>query len=232
MMSHPREERSHSRFSRSIIRDVDKELPSTSSATDKIKYAKNELNNKKNENSAVIKKTAKVIKTEEKRIKNNEESSKKGDKKKKDIVNSIPCNILSVKWDPEITETKDPVRNSKTIKEMEEILKNEIKKEVNSKAVNDDQIIKNKKLEKKIYSRNLFGKSMQKIIKKEIVIKEKSANTGLPGMRKMRDIKEQFKTNVQEIITPFKKSKRRVSYTQQDALNNEKLDEKSKVTFV
>ncbi|XP_060859014.1 uncharacterized protein LOC132936326 isoform X2 [Metopolophium dirhodum] len=229
MMSHSRGERSHSRFSRSIIRDIDKSLPSTSSATDKIKCAKNELNDTKNENSAVIKKTAKVIKTEEKRIKITEESSKKGDKKKEDIANSTPCNTLSVKWDHEITETKDPVRNSKTKREMVDILKMEIKKEKDSKAVNDDQIIKDVKLEKKIYTRNLFGKSMQKIIKKEKVEEEKSANTGLPGMRKIKGIKEQIKTD-KEIITPIKKSKRRVSYTQQDASIEKLDDERSKFT--
>ncbi|XP_016663267.1 AT-rich interactive domain-containing protein 4B-like isoform X2 [Acyrthosiphon pisum] len=223
MMSHPIGERSRSRFSRSIIRNVYKALPSTSCATDKIKCAKNELNDKKNYNSDVIKKTAKAIKAEEKRVKNNEETSKKGDKKKEDIANSISRNRPSVKRNPEITETKDPVRNSKTKKELEEILKKEIKKEIDSEAV-DDQIIEDKKLEKNIYMRNLFGKSMQKIIKKEKVVKEKSANTGLPGMRKLRGIKEQIKTVVKEIITPFKKSNRRVSHTQQDASNNENLD--------
>ncbi|KAL4135552.1 hypothetical protein QTP88_007156 [Uroleucon formosanum] len=224
MLSHPRGVRSRSRFSRSIIRDVDKALPSTSSVTDKNKCAKNELNDKKNKDSAVTKKTAKAIKAEEKLIKNIEETSKKGDKKKEDIANSISRNKQSVKWDPEITETKDPVRNSKTKKEMKEILKKEIKKEIDSDTVDDDQIIEEKKGEKKKYTRNLFGKTVRKTTKKEKVVKVKSVNTGLPGMRKMRAIKEQIKTFVKE-MTPFKKSKRGVSNTQQDASNKGKPDE-------
>ncbi|XP_060868369.1 AT-rich interactive domain-containing protein 4B-like isoform X3 [Metopolophium dirhodum] len=224
MLSHPRGVRSRSRFSRSIIRDVDKALPSSSSVADKNKCAKNELNDKKNKDSAVTKKTAKAIKAEEKLLKNNEETSKKGEKKKEDIANSTSRNKQSVKWDPEITETKDPVRNSKTKKEMKDILKKEIKKEIDSDTVDDNPIIEEKKGEKKKYTRNLFGKSVRKTTKKEKVVKVKSANTGLPGMRKMRAIKEQIKTFVKE-NTPFKKSKRGVSNTQQDATNKGKPDE-------
>lgn len=227
MLNRPRGERSRSCFSRSIIRDVDKALPST--ATDKIKCINNELNDKKNEKSAVIKKTAKAVKAEEKRVKNNEETSKKVDKKKKDIAITTSVNKLTVKCDPEITETKNQVGSSKTKKETEGILKKEIKKEIDSEAVDDDQIIEDKEMKQKIYS---FGKSWPKIIKNEKVVKE-NANTGLPGMRKTRGIKEQIKTVVKEIIPPFKKSKKRVSYTQQDTSNNGKLDDEiSKVTFV
>jgi len=230
MLNPPRSSRS--RFSRSIIRDVDKTLPSTSSVADKNKCAKNELNDKKTKDSAVTKKTAKAIKAEEKLLKNNEETSKKGEKKKEDIANSTSRNKQSVKWDPDITETKDPVRNSKTKKEMKEILKKEIKKEIDSDTVDDNQIIEEKKGEKKKYTRNLFGKSVRKTTKKEKVVKVKSANTGLPGMRKMRAIKEQIKTFVKE-NTPFKKSKRGVSNTQQDATNKGKPDEEvPKVKFV
>ncbi|KAL4154109.1 hypothetical protein QTP88_001942 [Uroleucon formosanum] len=226
MLSHLRRERSHNlqsnRFSRSIVRNVNKTLPNTSSTTDEIKFAKNELNDKKNENSVVIKKTA--IKVEEKLIKYNEETSKKGDKKKENIANRTSYNKLLVKWDPEITKTKDPVRNSKTIKEMKKILK----KEIDSDAVDDDHIIEDKKLEKKIYTRNLFRKSMRKITKKEKIVKEKSTNTGLPFMRKIRASKEQVKTLVKE-ITPFKNSNR-VPCIQQNASNNGKHDETSKLT--
>ncbi|XP_022168878.1 AT-rich interactive domain-containing protein 4B-like isoform X2 [Myzus persicae] len=224
MLSHPRGVRSRSRFSRSIIRDVDKALPSSSSATDKNKCSKNELNDKKNKDSAVTKKTAKAIKAEEKLLKNNEETSKKGDKKKEDIA-STSRNKQSVKWGPEIIETKDPVKNSKTKKEMKEILKKEIKKEIDSDTVDDDQMIEDKKVEKKKYTRNLFGKSVRKTTKKEKVVKVKTVNTGLPGMRKIRAIKDQIKTFVKDNITPFKKSKRGASNTQQDALNKGKPDE-------
>ncbi|XP_060859936.1 AT-rich interactive domain-containing protein 4B-like [Metopolophium dirhodum] len=224
MLSHPRGVRSRSRFSRSLIRDVDKALPSTSSATDKNKCAKNEFNDKKNKDSAVVKKTAKAIKAEAKLLKNNEETSKKSDKKKEDISNSTSRNKLSVKWDPDLTETKDPVRNSKTKKEIKEILKKEVKKEKNSDTVDDDQIIKDKKIEKKIFTRNLFGKSVQKTTNKEKVVKVKSANTGLSGIRKIRAFNEKIKTFVKGMI-PLKKSKRGTSNTQQDASNKGKLVE-------
>jgi len=107
MLNYPRGGRLHSRFSRSLIRDVDKALPSTSSATDKNKCAKNESNNKKDNESAVDKKLAKAIQAEAKLLKNNEKTSKKGDKKK-DVPNSTSRNKQSVKWDPDLTETKDP----------------------------------------------------------------------------------------------------------------------------
>ncbi|XP_060843777.1 AT-rich interactive domain-containing protein 4A-like isoform X3 [Rhopalosiphum padi] len=223
MLSHPRGVRSRSRFSRSIIRDVDKALPSTST-TDKNKSLKNESNDKKSKDSSGTKKTAKTIKAEEKLLKNNEEMSKKGDKKKDDNTNSTSRTKQSVKWDPDIIETKDPVKNStKTKKEMKEILKKEIKKEIDSDTLDDDQIIEDKKVEKKKYTRNLFGKSVRKTTKKEKVVKVKSADTGLPGMRKMRAIKEQIKTFV-KVMTPFKKSKRGAN-TQQDAPTKGKSDE-------
>jgi len=231
MLSHPRGVRSRSRFSRSLIRDVDKALPSTSSATDKNKCAKNEFNDKKNKDPAVVKNTVKAIKAEAKLLKNNEESSKRGDKKKEDIPNSTSRNKLSVKWAPDLTETKDPVKNSKTKKEIKEILKKEVKKEINSDTI-DDQIIEDKKIEKKIFTRNLFGKSVQKTTNKEKVVKVKSANTGMSGIRKIRGFNEKIKTFVKGII-PLKKSKRGTSNTQQDASNKGKLvEEISKVQFV
>lgn len=231
MLSHPRGVRSRSRFSRSIIRDVDKALPSTSSLTDKNKSSKNESNDKKSKDSPGTKKTVKTIKAEEKLLKNNEEISKKGDKKKDDTTNSTSRNKPSVKWDTDITEAKDPVKNSKTKKETKEMLKKEIKKEIDSDTLDNDQIIEDKKVEKKKYTRNLFGKSVRKTTKKEKVVKVKSADTGLPGMRKMRAIKEQLKTFV-KVMTPFKKSKRGAN-TQQDASNKGKPDEEvPKVKFI
>ncbi|XP_025196742.1 AT-rich interactive domain-containing protein 4B-like isoform X3 [Melanaphis sacchari] len=223
MLSHPRGVRSRSRFSRSIIRDVDKALPGTSSITDKNKILKNEPNDKKTKDSTGTKKTAKNIKAEEKLIKNNEEVTKKSDKKKDDITNTTSRSKQSVKWDLDIVETKDTVKNSKAKKEMKDILKKEIKKEIDSDTQDDDQIIEDKKVEKKKYTRNLFGKSVRKTTKKEKVVKVKSADTGLPGMRKMRAIKEQIKTFV-KVMTPFKKSKRGAN-TQQDVLNKGKSDE-------
>ncbi|KAE9524346.1 hypothetical protein AGLY_015385 [Aphis glycines] len=223
MLSHPRGVRSRSRFSRSIIRDVDKALPSTSSLTDKNKSLKNESNDKKSKDSPGTKKTVKTIKAEEKLLKNNEEISKKGDKKKDDITNTTSRNKPSVKWDTDIIEAKDPVKNSKTKKETKEMLKKEIKKEIDSDTLDDNQIIEDKKAEKKKYTRNLFGKSVRKTTKKEKVAKVKSADTGLPGMRKMRAIKDQLKTFV-KVMTPFKKSKRGAN-TQQDASNKGKSDE-------
>lgn len=231
MSSYPRGVRSRSRFSRSIIRDVDKALPSTSSLTDKNRTSKNESNDKKSKDSPGTKKTVKTIKTEEKLLKNNEEISKTGDKKKDDITNSTSRNKPSVKWETDIIEAKDPVKNSKTKKETKEMLKKEIKKEIDSDVLDDDQIIDDKKAEKKKYTRNLFGKSVRKTAKKEKVVKVKSADTGLPGMRKMRAIKDQLKTFV-KVMTPFKKSKRGAN-TQQDASNKGKSDEEvPKVKFI
>ncbi|KAL4135614.1 hypothetical protein QTP88_007212 [Uroleucon formosanum] len=235
MLSHPRGVRSHSKFSRNIIRDVDKTRPSTSSATERNNCAKNDLNGKKNKNSVVAKKTVKAIKAEEK-LKKNEETSKKGDKKKENIANNTSRNKLSVKWNQQkqetnkLTETNYLVRNSKTKKEIKEILKIEVKKEIDSNTVDDDKLIEDKKIEKKIFTRNLFGKSVQKTTNKEKVIKVKSANTGLPGMRNMKALKEQIKTYVTKII-PLKKSKRGTSNTQQDASNKGKpVEEVPKLT--
>jgi len=207
MLSHLRGVRSRTRCSRNIIRDIDKALPSTSSAIDKIKCAKNELKNKKNEESAVIKRAAKVIKVEEKLVMNKRETSKKDVKKKDYIANSISLNKLPVKRDPEITETIDPLRNSKRKKQIKETLMKDIKEEINSDAVDDDQIIEDKKLENKIHRRNLFRKSTRNITKKEKVVKGNSANTRLPGStgsteRKKKDDKEDKAFSNNLILTP------------------------------
>jgi len=72
MLSHPKGVRSRSTFSCSVIRNVDKMLPSTSSAIDEKKCAKNKLKNIKYEDSNLTKRTARAIKEEEKLLKNNE----------------------------------------------------------------------------------------------------------------------------------------------------------------
>lgn len=257
MTSDPRGVRSSSRSSRSIIRDVDKALPSTSSANDKNKStknesndknkssknesvdknkssknesndknksSKNESNDKKNKDSEGTKKTAKAIKAEEKLQISHDETTKKGDKKKDSISSNTSRTKLSVKWDPDIVETKDSVKNSKIKKETKETLK----KELDSDTLKDDQIVEDKKVGKKKYTRNLFGKSAQKKppSKIEKVAKVKPTETGLPGMRKMRAIKEQIKTFV-KVITPFKKSKRGAANTQKDILNKGKPDDEA-----
>lgn len=221
MLSHPRGVRSRSRFSRNIIRDIDKALPN-SSTTDRNKQSstKQESNEKKDKTEIVkendtfkdpvtIKKITKGSKSEDKSNKMNCESAKKGEKKKDDI-GSNTSRSKSVKWDPDIIDPKDP----KTKKELKDIFKKE-------PDVKDNDIENNAK--KKI-TRNFFGKNARKTTKKEKVVKVKSAETGLPALRKARSIKEQIKTFVKG-ITPFSKSKRGVSNTQQESLNKTKLDE-------
>jgi len=229
MLSHPRGVRSRSRFSRSLIRDVDKAIPSTSSAVDKKKSAKNELRDKKNMDFDVSKKTAlKAITAEENLLNKNEETSKKGDKKKEVIVNRTSRNKPSVKWDPDLTKTKDTAGNSETKREITEIINTEL----DSGTANKNIVAEDKIEEKKIFTRNLFGKSLRRTIKEDKVSKIKYASTGLPGMRKMRSFREKIKTYVKE-MTPFKKSKSGIFNTQQDASNKEKLDEElPKVNFV
>jgi len=231
MLSHPRGVRSSSRVSRSLIRGVGKAMPSTSTVIDKKKCAKNELNNNKNKDFDVIRTTAiTAIKSKEKLLHKNVEASKKGDKKKEDIVNRTLRNKPSVKWDPDMTETKGTVRNSEIKKE---ILKIEKINKASDSGITDNNIVtEDKKAEKKILTRNLFGKSVRKTTKNEKVAKVKYSNTGLPGMRKMRGFKEKIKTFVNE-MTSFKKSKSGIFNTQQDASNKGKPDEKfPKVNFV
>lgn len=129
MLSHPRKRKTRSSFSRSILRDIDKMLPSTSSTTDKNKSVKNETNNKKNRVSTSAKKVVKAIKVEEKLRKSNEETSKKVD-----ISNSISLNKQSVNQD--IGEIKDSVKNFK------------IKNEIDTDTLNDDQIIEDEEMKK------------------------------------------------------------------------------------
>lgn len=221
MLSHPRGVRSRSRFSRSIIRDIDKTVPSTSLLAEKNKQnasIKQESNiktetvkgNDSFKDPVVVKKTGKTIKAEEKLPnKNIDESSKKIDKKKDENINNSSRNKQSVKWSPDTLETKD---SSKNKKESKETLKKEIKKEDTDDKLSDNDDTEKKK-EKKKYSRNLFGKST----KKEKIEKVKSTETGLPASRKMRSIKEHIKTFV-KVMTPFKKSKRGSSNTQQETV--------------
>lgn len=226
MLSHPRGVRSRSRFSRNIIRDIDKSLPSTSSATDKNKQssAKQESNKKEDKAETVkendtfkdpgtIKKTTKGSKSDDKSNKTNTESTKKGEKKKDDTSSNTSRN-KSVKWDPDILDSKD----HKTKKELKESLKKDL-------DVKDADIENSAKKEpKKKNARNFFGKNAKKTPKKEKIVKVKSAETGLPALRKVRSIKEQIKTFV-KVITPFSKSKRGASNTQQESLNKTKLEE-------
>lgn len=227
MLSNPRSIRSRNRFSRNIIRDVDKSLPSTScSAADKNKQSvssKHEANEKKDKPDTIVKendgfkdtvairKITKASKTEEKNSsKNNDESSKKGDKKQTDVNNTIDTsnalrNRPSVKSD------------SKTKKELKETLK---KEEQIGEKLDDNENSAKKNIEKKKSARNLFGKSMPKPNKKDKIVKVKSAETGLPNSRKKRSIKEQIKTFV-KVMTPFKKSKKD-SNSQLDTLHKTK----------
>lgn len=228
MLSHPRGVRSRSRFSRSIIRDIDKAIPGTSSSAEKNKHVasiKQESSNKLEtvkgidsfKDPLVVKKTPKTIKAEEKLSnKNIDESSKKSDKKKDENINNTLRNRQSVKSGPDILETKD---SSKNKKELKETLK---KEEIDGKQSDNDSI-ENKK-EKKKFSRNLFGKSIQKSAKKEKIVKVKLTEAGLPAARKMRSIKEHIKTFV-KVMTPFKKSKRGSSNTQQETISKIKPEE-------
>ncbi|KAE9534067.1 hypothetical protein AGLY_008803 [Aphis glycines] len=123
MLSPPRKGKTRSSFSRSILRNIDKILPSTSS--DKNKYVKNKTNNKKNRVSTSAKNVVKAIKVEEKLRKSNEDISK-------NISNSTSLNKQSVNLD--IRKIKDSVKNFK------------IKIEIDT--LNDDQIIEEVKKEK------------------------------------------------------------------------------------
>lgn len=235
MLSHPRGVRSRSRFSRSIIRDVDKALPSTSLASaDKNKQsstAKQESTEKKDKSETTVKdnstskdhgtarKNTKTTKAEEKlSTKNIEESSKKRDKKTDDLISASSSRNRQ-------SGSKDTSKDSKTKKDSKETFKKENDiNENNDKKESDDEHSVDKKVEKKKYARNLFGKSMRKSNKKEKVEKVKSVETGLPNARKKRTIKEHIKTFV-KVMTPFKKSKR-------GPPNTPKNEDMPKVIFV
>lgn len=201
MLNHPRGVRSRSRFSRSIIRDIDKATPGTSSTSaEKNKQTasvKQELIEKKDtthkENDVkepiIVKKTNKAPKNEEKlQHKNNDETSKKSDKKKDNITNSGSSsrNKQSVKWNSDNSEIKNSSKNSKNKRELKESLKDEDKKEaIETKQSDNDKAI-GEKIEKKKYARNLFGKSIRKTNKKEKIGKVTPEETGLPGLRKKK----------------------------------------------
>lgn len=218
MLSNPRNIKSRSRFSRNIIRDIDKALPNSSyTSTEKNKQSlKQESNDKKdktetvnNDNvkdSGIVKKTTKT--DDKNSCKNNEESSKKSEKKKNTNSNSSLRNRTSVKSD------------AKTKKELKET---KIEDNIVDKLCVDENST-DKKVEKKKYARNLFGKSMKKPTKKEKIVKVKSTETGLPSARKKRSIKDQIKTFV-KVITPFKKSKRGASNIQLETLTKIKPDD-------
>jgi len=127
MLSPPRKGKTRSSFSRNILRDIDKILPSTSS--DKNKPVKNKTNNKKSRVSTSAKTVVKAIKVEENHRKSNEEISK-------NINNIISLNKQSVNQD--IREIKDSVKNFK------------IKIEIDTDTLNDDQIIEEEVKKEKI----------------------------------------------------------------------------------
>lgn len=226
MLSHPRGVRSRSRFSRSIIRDIDKALPSSS--TSAISEKKQESNWKKDnvvfkDPPITAKKSTKSSKSDKPiPIENNDENLKKNDKKKDFILsNNTFRNKPTVKWSNDTPEVKDTSKDSKTKKELKETLKKEVT-ETEQEIITDGTEVE--KIEKKKYTRNLFGKSIRKTTKREKIEKVKSTETGLPGIRKMRTIKEQLKTFV-KVMTPFKKSKRGTSTTQSQTSNKIKPDE-------
>lgn len=230
MLNHPRGVRSRNRFSRSIIRDIDKALPSTSTA-EKNKNQKQEAKDKTEsakDNEAIKdpvinKKTAKNSKLDDKTSPKKNDDLKKNDKKKDDTASR---NKLSVKCNSDILEAKD----NKTKKETSK--KEEDKKDNIELKQDDVEIVEDKKGQKKKYTKNLLGKSTQKAPKKQNISKVKPTEPGLPGARKMRAIKEKIKTFV-KVLTPFKKSKRGASSTQQNASNKTKPDEDvPKVKFI
>ncbi|XP_025203332.1 AT-rich interactive domain-containing protein 4A-like [Melanaphis sacchari] len=134
MLNHKRKARSRNSFSRSIIRDIDKALPSTSSIIDKSNSAKNKLNNKKKKDSTGTKEVVKTIKVEEICQKSNGETSKKDE-----ISNKILHKKKSVTWDPNIIEIKNSVKNFKIKKEL---------KEIDTDILDDVQIVEDKTVEK------------------------------------------------------------------------------------
>jgi Ras-related protein Rab-1A len=224
MLNYPRGVRSRNRFSRSIIRDIDKALPSSSTA-EKVENQKEETKDKSEsskdnetiKDTVVNKKTAKMLKLEEKNSNKNNDESKRSDKKD----DATSRSKLSGKLDPDITEAND-IKIKNELKETSK--KEEDKKDnIELKQV-DAEIVEDKKGQKKKNAKNLFGKSIRKAPKKEKISKVKPTETGLPGVRKMRAIKKQIKTFV-KTITPFKKSKRGANNTQQDASNKKKPDE-------
>lgn len=111
MLSHPKGFRSRSRFSRSIIRDIDKSTLNTLSTT--VEKNKSPPLVKENENLDQLKKSVKVLKNDEKVIctKNNDNLSKKADS------NIMARSRPSVKLKSDILETEDVKIKKETITE-------------------------------------------------------------------------------------------------------------------
>lgn len=212
MLSHPRGVRSRSRFSRNIIRDVDKSLPSTLSNEKNKQPIKQETAVKENDvifkDPMMIRKPTKTMKSEEKLLLKSNDESKRGDKKKDD--GNASRNKSSGKCEPEILETN-----------VSKIKKENIKKEYIVKSDN----VESKKTERKSYARNLFTKSIRKNTKNEKINKVQTNDTGLSSSRKMRSFKDRLKVVVVNVLnnTPFKKSKRASANV--DTLNKTKTDE-------
>lgn len=220
MLSHPRGVKSRNRFSRSIIRDVDKALPSTSS-TEKYKSLssiKQESNEKKDKPEITVKEnesykdSIKSSKADDKIItsKSNDDFSKKDDVSNMSSRN----NRFSVKPNSDIMEIKD-------IKSKKDIKKEKIDFEHNEN-------VEDKKVNKKV--KNIFAKSIKKNEKKDKIPKVKTTET-MPVAKKITKIKKQL-TNLVKVMIPFKKTKNdALSSDQSD--NQMKLDEDvPKVIFV
>jgi len=210
MLSHPRVRSRNSRFSRSIIRDIDK-TPLTSDKN-RQSILSNEKKDKRDDTSKnSLKKNIKGSKNEETL------SYKTSDKKKYDINNCTSNNKLSVKWDPDILEATD----------------SKIKKDDSFETKQIENVpIDDKKDKKRIYTKNLFGKSTKKTVKKEKIKKIKTVDVGLSGSRKIRALKKRIKTIV-KVITPFKKTKKSTCNIEQEMFNKTNLDEDMpKVNFI
>jgi len=108
----------------------------------------------------------------------NDKKNKYFDKTKKTIKAEEKCLVSnegtskSVNWDPDKGK-------------MKEILN----VEMNTDTLNNSQIVEDKIVGKKKYAKNFIGKLVQKSTKKE---KVKYTDSGLPGSRKKKVIKEQF----------------------------------------
>jgi len=119
MLSHPRQVRSRSSFSRSIIRDINKTLPKKSTKT--------ESNNKKVKDFTGAKKVAKAIKV---------------------IKKTTSCNNKElVKCDSNKVELKNSIKNVKTKNEFKNILRKEIDTDALEDHIIEDTKVKSELLD-------------------------------------------------------------------------------------
>jgi len=179
MLSQPRSVRSrNSRFSRSIIRDIDKTQPITNKNGQSV--------SKQDDTKDSVKKSLKNTTKPEEKL-----SCKINDKKKDQITNNTYNNKSSVKCDQENLETTDS-----------KIKKDDVEaKQIENLPINDKE-------KKKIYTKNLFGKS-----------------------KKIKAIKKRIK-NFVKIVTPFKKTKKNACNPQQEILNKKPDVDVPKVNLI